>query len=150
MVKKGSVFWDSPLKTNTFSWRTCRLHPHGRRINQGRNQHEAGSKQSWRRHAPPKRPLTFNGLRHVTSLNTEIFQAPDLPTGSCRIYISAELQSILSKMFRVFSSKCCENILKQTITNSLQIFTYSSFLITFSSHFMLYYCGLKTVSLNSL
>jgi hypothetical protein len=77
MVKKNSIFWDitpcSPLTTNRFFGRICRLHPQGRRINQARNQHEACSKQRWRRHVPPKRRLTFNGLHRVTSQNTEIF-----------------------------------------------------------------------------
>jgi hypothetical protein len=70
---------------------TCRLHLQGRRINQARNQHEAGTKhrhfllidlrwfltwrtlQPWRcrRELPPKCRLTFNGLHGVISQKRE-------------------------------------------------------------------------------
>jgi hypothetical protein len=47
---KNSIFRDitpcSPLKVNRRFGGTCRLHLHGRRINQERNKHEAGSEES--------------------------------------------------------------------------------------------------------
>jgi hypothetical protein len=48
VVMKISIFWDitpcSPLKANRQFGRIYRLNLHGRRINQARNQNEAGSK----------------------------------------------------------------------------------------------------------
>jgi hypothetical protein len=48
---KSSVIWDitlrSPLEVNRRFEETCRLHLQNRRISQARNQHEAGSKQSF-------------------------------------------------------------------------------------------------------
>jgi hypothetical protein len=47
---KRSIFWDitpcSPLKINRHLRETCLLYLYGLRINQARNQPEAGSKQS--------------------------------------------------------------------------------------------------------
>jgi hypothetical protein len=50
MAMMNSVFWDralcSPLKISLYFRRICSLHLQGRRINQARNRHEEGSKQS--------------------------------------------------------------------------------------------------------
>jgi hypothetical protein len=50
---KSSIFWNItqcyPLKVNRRIEGTCHLHLHGRRINQARNQLEAGSKKSFQR-----------------------------------------------------------------------------------------------------
>jgi hypothetical protein len=71
----------SPLKGNHRFGGTCRLHLHGRRISQARNQRECRWQaelcwflawlifrpRRWRRHVPPKRRLTFNELHGVIS-----------------------------------------------------------------------------------
>jgi hypothetical protein len=48
---KSPIFWDitpfSPLKVKRHFGGKCSLHLQGRRISQVRNQHEAGSQQSW-------------------------------------------------------------------------------------------------------
>jgi hypothetical protein len=77
VVMKSSVFWDitpcGPLKVNRHFGGTFRLHLHGRRISQARNQHESKWQaerilRPWRRqHVPPKRRLTFNRLHGVIS-----------------------------------------------------------------------------------
>jgi hypothetical protein len=51
---KSVIFWNI---TQCSSSRTCRLHLHGRRISQARNQCEAGSYK----YIPPKRRLPFSG-----------------------------------------------------------------------------------------
>jgi hypothetical protein len=77
----------SPLKVNRRFGRIRRLHLQGWILRQGRNQLEAGRKDSiWLEetwdyketegigcHVPPKRPLTFNGLYGVMSENTQLF-----------------------------------------------------------------------------
>jgi hypothetical protein len=87
-ILKSSIFWDimpcSPLKVNRSFGGTWRLHLRGRIINQARNQRKTGSKQTflawlifrprrWRRHFPPERALTFNGLCGVISQKIEMF-----------------------------------------------------------------------------
>jgi hypothetical protein len=83
---KSSIFWDitacSPLKVNWRFGGTCRLHLQGPRISRTRNQRERRWQAElschllslwflpwlilrpwrWRRHIPPKRLLTLNGL----------------------------------------------------------------------------------------
>jgi hypothetical protein len=77
VVMKISVFWYvrpcSPLKVNGRFVRTYRHHLKVQRVSRTRNQHE--SKWLWRckRHVPPKRPLTFNGLQGVMSQKIELF-----------------------------------------------------------------------------
>jgi hypothetical protein len=86
----------SSLKVNRCFGGTCRLHLQGRRISQVRNQHEAGSNKSsascwllallifrpwrWRRHAPPKCRLSFNGLHSFMfqkiGLHTLLYNSP--------------------------------------------------------------------------
>jgi hypothetical protein len=87
IYKNQYIFLDttpcSPLKTNQCFGGTCPLHLEGRRINQARNRHEAGSKQRWSRQVPPKRRLNFNGPHRVISQHIELFQALHLLTGSC-------------------------------------------------------------------
>jgi hypothetical protein len=68
--------WAVFMKVNRRFGVTCLLHLQGRRINQARNQHGSGRKQScWRcrRHVPPKRRFTFNGLHCVMPHMTELF-----------------------------------------------------------------------------
>jgi hypothetical protein len=79
-------FWDitpySPFAVNQHFGGTCGLRLEGRRINQERNQREAGSKLvswlilrswTWRRYVPPKSRLTFNGLHCIIAQKTEPF-----------------------------------------------------------------------------
>jgi hypothetical protein len=55
VAMKGSIFWDimpySPLKIYQLFGGTCRLHLHGRRICQARNQHETCSSTCYLLHA---------------------------------------------------------------------------------------------------
>jgi hypothetical protein len=78
-----SVTTCSPLKVNRRFGGTCRLHLHGRRKKQKRNQHEISSKERkvsrWRRHVPPKHRFTFNGLHDVISHKTELFITTEIP-----------------------------------------------------------------------
>jgi hypothetical protein len=98
VVMKSSAFWNitppSPLKVNRLFRGTCRLHLQCRKISQARNKREAGDKHvphlpppscwflpsfilrlwRWRRHVPPKRRLTFNGLRSIISPEMETLQ----------------------------------------------------------------------------
>jgi hypothetical protein len=72
VVMKSSVFWDitpcSRLKVNRRFGETCRLHIQSRRISQEGDQRDwfldwlILRSWIWRRHVPPKRRLTFNGL----------------------------------------------------------------------------------------
>jgi hypothetical protein len=79
MEEKSFIFWDikpcSPLKLNRRFGGTCRLHLQGWRVSRGRNQHEPGSKIACISYClpPPKRRLTFNGLRRIISQKTELF-----------------------------------------------------------------------------
>jgi hypothetical protein len=77
---RNSIFWDitpcSPLKVNRRFEGTYRLHLHGWRKCEARN-------NAWKK-APPKRWLTSNGLHGIISEGTEIF----------RKYISYEFSSL--------------------------------------------------------
>jgi hypothetical protein len=70
VVRNSSVFWDitacDPLKVNRHFGGTCRHHLQGRKVSPARNQ---GIPWHWnlRRHFSPKRRLTFNGPRDITS-----------------------------------------------------------------------------------
>jgi hypothetical protein len=89
---KSFIFCDirqcSPLKHNRRFGGIYRLYLQGRRKSQGRNHHEADSKQallstclvlvSWRRHVPPKRRLIFNGLSGVVSQKRVPFSHPPI------------------------------------------------------------------------
>jgi hypothetical protein len=98
----------SPLKANRRFEGTYHLHHQGRRISQtrkqrkavrkflfqpedggtflqARNRYEAGTRLifracRWRRHVPPKRQLTSNGIHDVISQKIELFVATNLRT----------------------------------------------------------------------
>jgi hypothetical protein len=86
-VARKSFLWDttlfSPLKVNWHFGERTHLHLQGRRINQSREQHEAGSNQSsawlilgpwrWRLHNTAKCWLTFNALHDVIPHKIELF-----------------------------------------------------------------------------
>jgi hypothetical protein len=82
VVMKSSIFWNimsySPLKVNRRFLRTCRLHF------QGRNMEQVASRAlawlilrpwRWRRHVPPKCPLTFSRLHDVMYQKIEFFKS---------------------------------------------------------------------------
>jgi hypothetical protein len=100
VVMKSTVFWDitpcSPLNVNRRFGGTYRLHFHGRRIIRARNQCESKWQApsvgpachllsrwflarlilrpwKWRRYAPPKHRLAFNGLHCVISQKIALF-----------------------------------------------------------------------------
>jgi hypothetical protein len=98
---KNSVFWVvmpcSPLKVNQCFGGTCRLPLHGRRICQTRKQLEGVSGHvgllifwpwKWRRHVPPKRGFTFNGLHGVTSQKMVSFITTGVRTSNPYIHHS--------------------------------------------------------------
>jgi hypothetical protein len=86
VVMKNSIFWDitscSLLKVNRRFGGACRLHLQGRRIRQARACLPPAftlilaclilRNWKWRRHAPPKRRLTFNRLHGVISQKIEL------------------------------------------------------------------------------
>jgi hypothetical protein len=92
VVMTRSIIWDvtpcSPLKVIRRFGGACHLHLQGQRISQAINQRENRWQTllsrcflvwlilrpwRWRRHAPPKRRLTFNWLHGVISQKTDLF-----------------------------------------------------------------------------
>jgi hypothetical protein len=105
VVIKSCIFWEiipcSPLKVGRRFRGARRLCLHVRRISRARNQLE---KQvislilrpwRWRRHAPPKRRLTFNGVHDVISQTTELFKRPCVYT---RRFLEALVMQTLSQV----------------------------------------------------
>jgi hypothetical protein len=95
---KSSVFLDitpcSPLKYNRRFGKTCRFHLQSWRVNQARNQHEIFGLLFWRRrrHIPPKRQLTYNGLHGVISQEAELFELHYF--ANCHFMTVARIQQI--------------------------------------------------------
>jgi hypothetical protein len=93
---KSSIFWHTaacnPLKVNQSFGCTCRLHLQNLWLRQPRNQHEAGSNQSWRprwyTRIPPNvslRSMNYTVLftRRFNFINLECFG-----TSCCREYVN--------------------------------------------------------------
>jgi hypothetical protein len=107
----------SQLKVSRHFGGTCGLHLRSRRLRQARNQHEADSKTAllwflavlilpWRgrRHVPPKRRLTFNGLYGVISQMLELFITTAVRTSNRTYFIHALQYQISWKTIQRFSS----------------------------------------------
>jgi hypothetical protein len=101
---KNSLFWDitpcSPFRVNRRFGGEGRQHLQGRRISQGRNQHESRWQVDlcwrWRRHVPPKRRLTFNGQHGVIFQKIESFTTTALRTTNHTVVEMKMYSSVIS------------------------------------------------------
>jgi hypothetical protein len=104
---KNSVFWNttscSQLEANRRFWGTYRLHLEGRRISQGRNQHETGREQSsacYLLHT--KRPWRLR-RQDTPSINFQLTTFRDMPEDSASLW---EIQ-ILHRLMQVAQYCLC-------------------------------------------